>query len=177
MNNKQNKPGTNEDLILTLWRECRSESAGETELIHIQQTLNIPGSAESPARIARVLADHQVRLRHPEVLAADAKWREKQIKQWPDLRELNFETMENGVRAMEQLEAMRSKFLSEENEIGLQIVVEQARELKLELARKHTELANEFVQWLGIWLQNPEIFPDWSDLRQKSHEFRQRFCS
>jgi len=75
------------------------------------------------------------------------------------------------------LETLRKRFLSEGDESRLQIVVEQAVELKLELARKPTELASEIVQWLAIWLQNPEIFEDWSELRQNSLEFRERFTS
>ena len=135
------------------------------------------GVLESPARIARTLADHQVQLRHPEVLAADSKWREDQINERPDLRELNFETVENAMDSMKQLETLRKRFLSEGDAAGLQTVVEQGRELKLELARKRTELAKELVQWLAIWLQNPEIFEDWSDLRLNSPEFRRRFSS
>jgi hypothetical protein len=67
--------------------------------------------------------------------------------------------------------------LSEGDEARWQIVVEHARDLKLELARKPTELAKEIVEWLAIWLQNPDIFEDWSDLRQNSPEFRKRFPS
>ena len=175
--NNQNKPNSREDLILRLWAECNSESAGQAELIHIQQTLDILGVVESPARIARTLADHQVRLRHPEVLAADSSWRESQDNKEPDLRELDFETLDNAISSMKLMETLRKKFLSSGDETRLQIVVEQAREFKLELARKPTEFAREIVQWLAIWLQNPEIFEDWSDLRQRSPEFRQRFRS
>jgi hypothetical protein len=78
---------------------------------------------------------------------------------------------------MKQLEGLRRGFASEEDEGSLQIVVEQARDLKLQLARKPTEVSKEIVQWLAIWLQNPDIFEDWSDLRQNSPEFRERFPS
>jgi len=178
MKNKSNLLPTKEDLILMLWEECRSESVGEPELIHIQEALlaNL-GAVESPARIARVLADQQVRLRHPAVLAADLKWRERQISESPVLRELNFDTIENAISSMKQLEGLRRGFASEEDEGSLQIVVEQARDLKLQLPRKPTEVSKEIVQWLAIWLQNPDIFEDWSDLRQNSPEFRERFPS
>jgi hypothetical protein len=178
MSNKNNKPDSKEDLILTLWKECKSDSAGQGELIHIQRTLSDSlGVLESPARIARTLADYQVPLRHPEILAIDAKWRETQINEWPDLRKFDFETVENAISSMKRLEILRLRFSSESNDLGLQIVVEQARELKLEMARKGNEFAKELVQWLTIWLQNPEIFADWLELRQNSPEFRQRFSS
>jgi hypothetical protein len=178
MNNQKNKPSNREDLILILWRECRSESAGLTELIHIQQALldNL-GVVDSPARIARTLADNHVPLRHPEVLAADSKWREDQINKAPDLLEFDVETLDNAISSMKRLETLRVKFLSEGDEARWQIVVEHAREWKVQLARKPTEVAKEMVQWLAIWLQNPDIFEHWSDLRQNSPEFRERFPS
>ena len=176
MKNNSNTLPAKEDLILMLWEECRSESAGESELIHIQQALldNL-GVVESPARIARTLADHHVPLRHPEVLAADSKWREDQINKAPDLLEFDFETLDNAMSSMKRLETLRVRFLSEGDEARWQIVVEHAREWKEQLARQPTEVANEMVQWLAIWLQNPDIFEDWSDLRQNSPEFRERF--
>ena len=175
---KNNEPRTKEDLILTIWEECRSESVGEPELIHIQQALSDTlGVVESPARIARTLADHQVRLRHFEVLATDSRWREDQINKWPDLREFNFETIASAISSVQRLETLRKRFSSAGNDAGVQIVVERARELKLEMARKRTELARELVQWLTIWLQNPEIFMDWLELRQGSAEFRRQFSS
>src|SRR6266508_2157384 len=39
-----------------------------------------PGSEESPAAIARVLADEGAELRHPEVIELDARWREAKIE-------------------------------------------------------------------------------------------------
>jgi hypothetical protein len=178
MNNQKNNRRNKEDLILELWEGCQSESAGESELVMIQKALTDDLRVlESPARIARTLADNHVQLRHPEVLAADSNWREDQINQAPDLLEFDFETLDNAITSMRRLEALRVRFLSEGDETRWQIVVEHARELKVELTRKPTEVAKEIVQWLAIWLQNPEIFEDWSDLRQNSPGFRERFPS
>lgn len=178
MDNQKNNPRNKEELILELWEGCQSESAGESELVMIQKALSdASGVLESPARIARTLVDNHVPLRHPEVLAADSNWREDQINQAPDLLEFDFETLDNAISSMKRLETLRVRFLSEGDETRWQIVVEHARELKVELTRKPTEVAKEIVQWLAIWLQNPEIFEDWSDLRQKSPEFRERFPS
>ena len=161
-----------------LWEESSAESVGERELIYLQQRL-FEGfdMVESPARIARTLADNHIPLRHPGVLAADSKWREDQINKAPDLLEFDFESLDNAISSMKRLETLRVRFLSEGDEARWQIVVEHARDLKLELARKPTELAKEIVQWLAIWLQNPDIFEDWSDLRQNSAEFRERVPS
>jgi hypothetical protein len=167
-----------EDVILELWQDCQAESLGERELTSIQKSLTQKlGVTESPARIARVLAEHQIRLRHPEILAADSRWREDQIDQVPDVRQFDFRTIESAISSMRQLETVRKRFVSERNETALEIVVEQVRELKLEFAREQTDLTDELVQWFVIWLQNPEIFGDWSELRQNSPEFLERFSS
>ena len=55
------------------------EVVGASELERIENAfLEHFGSTISPASIARVLADHGARLGHPEILQADARWREKQ---------------------------------------------------------------------------------------------------
>jgi len=33
----------------------------------------------------------------------------------------------------------------------------------------------EVSNWLTVWLQSPELFSDWLDLRRRSPEFRERF--
>ena len=168
--------GKTEDLIFKVWEECQSESAGESELCLIQnRLLDTLGITESPARIARILADHNVRLRHPQIVNADSAWRENQVNKWPDLRDLNFETIEDAVISMKRVEELRTRFVSEGHETGLQIVVEHARELRMALARKSDDFGEEVAQWLVIWLQNPQIFEDWLELRLKSSEFRTRF--
>jgi hypothetical protein len=35
--------------------------------------------------------------------------------------------------------------------------------------------ATEIFQWLTVWIQAPELFPDWLDLRRRSPEFRKMF--
>ena len=53
------------------------------------------------------------------------------------------------------------------------------RSLKSELdpLSSRTQLAAEVAEWLTVWLQNPQIFAEWLDLRQNTAEFRQRFLS
>ena len=35
--------------------------------------------------------------------------------------------------------------------------------------------ATEISQWLTVWLQAPELFRDWLELRMRSPEFRKKF--
>jgi hypothetical protein len=43
------------------------------------------------------------------------------------------------------------------------------------VSQKRRELAREVSQWLSIWLQNPQIFPEWLALRRSTAEFQQLF--
>ncbi|MGB8653869.1 MAG: hypothetical protein WCD23_05070, partial [Candidatus Acidiferrales bacterium] len=48
-----------------------------------------------------------------------------------------------------------------------------ARNHKVE-ARKRAE-KEEVARWFGIWLETPEAFFDWLEVRKESPEFQQRF--
>jgi hypothetical protein len=33
----------------------------------------------------------------------------------------------------------------------------------------------EISEWLSVWLQSPELFSDWLDLRRRSPEYKKKF--
>jgi hypothetical protein len=43
------------------------------------------------------------------------------------------------------------------------------------VAEKRRFEAREIAQWLIVWMQEPNIFEDWLNLRQRSPEFIQKF--
>lgn len=146
-----------QQLIVECWEQMCKESAGASELAAIQEAIAAhfgSGQMMSPASIARILADHGVQLRHPEVLEADRGWREQQTKFAPeDLTSDKFAFMERLERGDFEAESVR----------------ETVRQLKGELelvAGTGHELAKEYVLWLTVWLQNPAIFREWVVLRR-----------
>ena len=69
---------TKRDLIIEVWEALDCESVGARELEQIQRVLSETlgaGAIESPAAIAREVADEGAALRHPEVFECDWKWR------------------------------------------------------------------------------------------------------
>src|SRR5438477_4245545 len=69
---------TKRAIIIDEWERLAHCSIGERELTQIQQGLanNFGKSAvDSPASIARILADEGADLRHSEVIEFDARWR------------------------------------------------------------------------------------------------------
>src|SRR5882762_5169825 len=74
---------TKRELIVELWDRLGRVAIGERELSDIQRSVRNQfgrGYEESPAAIARVLADEGAELRHPEVIEFDARWREAKIE-------------------------------------------------------------------------------------------------
>jgi hypothetical protein len=129
------------------------------------------GAAESPAAIARKLADGGAQLVHPDVLNIDVRWRSSRLF---TAEELNFDTPAAAVAWMEKL--------AHETDRPREAVLNLKRELELVVASSRTsekdrQLAGEVSQWLTIWLQNPRIFGDWFALRRNTAEFRQLFGS
>ena len=166
-----------EQLILEIWADVGDESAGAAELELIQEKLLQQSGThvrESPASIARTLADHGVRLRHPEILEADLRWRESREMALFAPEELNFTTIENGLAWVEKLSALeprpdvRSLVLQVKTELGLLATSKQ-------IPVREKQIATEIAEWLTVWLQNPSIFSDWLALRRQSPEFHQRF--
>ena len=70
------------ELIIQAWERLDRTAIGERELSEIQTWVRDQSGAsdESPAAIARVLADEGAELRHPEVIEFDARWREAKIE-------------------------------------------------------------------------------------------------
>ncbi len=164
-------------VIVELWDQIGKESAGAAELELIQKGLAEhfgPDAVEGPASIARVLADHGARLEHPEVLRADAVWRER--RQLFTFEDLNFGTLDAASALIEKIETLRREF---EDTSKFEDLRQQVRQIKTELellaTQREKRLAQEVAQWLTIWLQNPQIFGEWLALRRATAEFKDRF--
>ncbi|HET8783769.1 MAG TPA: hypothetical protein VFM63_15255 [Pyrinomonadaceae bacterium] len=126
--------------------------------------------SQSPASIARTQADRGALLVHPDVLESDVAWRSARLF---TAEELNFDTPAAAVAWMEELPRRnppRPAILSLKRE--LELVAASGR-----TSESDRELAGELAQWLTVWLQNPQIFPDWFALRRNTAEFRQLFGS
>ena len=166
-----------DQFILDWWAENGNESAGAAQLEQIQQALSERFGAqgrESPASIARTLADDGVRLKHPEVLEADVRWREREQISLFTSEELNFTSIDAAVACVEKLAGLPQG--PELRTFVLQLKAELELVAKSMLVPLPDRLiAIEVAHWLTIWLQNPAIFADWLALRRESAEFRERF--
>ena len=168
-----------QDLIIEVWEALDCESVGCGELEKIQEALHQrfgTGGQESPAAIARVVADEGAVLRHPEVLECDSKWRLQYLQGQVFERELDFSDFNKAVASLSAIEKAQA---SGDGRLGE--VVTNARQNLILVSRSRIldpadrERAKEISHWLLVWLQSPQLFSDWLTLRLRSPEFRSKF--
>lgn len=164
-----------DQFIIDWWTENGNETAGAAELDRIQQALverfGTQGR-ESPAAIARTLADTGVRLKHPEVLEADMRWRQQSSLFTSE--DLTFASIDAALAFAHKLAGLPQG--SELRNLVLQLKAElewMAKSMRIPLPDRL--IALEVAHWLAVWLQNPAIFSNWLALRRESAEFRERF--
>jgi len=184
------KARTKRDLMIEVWEHLDCESVGRSELEAI--TAAVTGrfgeaAVNSPASIARLLADEGAELRHAEVLEADAHWRAAADPYEAMFRNvLKFSDFEQAAASIKRLDNLRREFARKKDQEGLRRV----REIVLRGKRRAQMIAGnaavnerkraekeEIAQWFTVWLQTPEIFDDWLALRLRAMEFRERFGS
>ncbi len=187
MSEKNWSARTRRDLIIEVWEALDCESVGARELEQIQQALGErfgEGALESPAAIARVVADEGAVLRHPEVFTLDGNWRERRLMNGGPQTQLDFTDLSQAFQSVVKLEEQRLELQAGNDAKGqtdLRRVVASVRKDLMLKARsrivddKQREAAKEVSQWLMLWLQTPELFSDWLDLRRRSPEFRKKF--
>ena len=174
-----------QELILEVWEALDCESVGGRELEQIQEVLEQrfgKGGLESPAAIARVVADEGAVLGHPEVFEYDNNWRQRRLKSQSYEQQLDFSDFQKAAASFGVLD--QTQRLSSQDGMAatrLRDVVTNARLNLMMVSRskivgsEERERAREISQWLAVWLQSPQLFADWLDLRLRSPEFRNKF--
>jgi hypothetical protein len=187
-------PPTKHALMIEAWERLGRTMVGESELREIQRLVRSqfgPGADESPAAIARVLADEGAELRHPEVIEFDARWREAKIeKDSGQLKALDELLAGKPLRLskaealIKKLERLRQRAENAEDQSAAQrtramaITGRQTAQLLAkdkELNELQRAEQTEIAEWLKVWIQTPMLFADWLELRRRSPEFRRKF--
>lgn len=174
---------TKTDLIIEVWEALDCESVGARELEQIQEALVErlgEGGNESPAAIARVVADEGAALRHPEVFHSDRAWRQRRIAAVIGADEVDLSSLEAAEKTLAKLTDIKQRSEGAGDEESLRLVRNFALALKRDavlvsksraVEEKRRREATEIAQWLTVWLQEPEMFDDWLDLRKRSQQF------
>ena len=183
---------TKRGLIVEAWNRLERPAIGEHELREIQGSVLSQlgeGAVESPAAIARVLADEGAELRHPEVIEFDARWREAKIeRESEELKDLDDLLTARPLRLVkaEELIGELEKLRQSSEGSGSQLVRSMAVSARqaAELHSKDWKLSQleraeqaEIVEWFKVWIQTPSLFADWLDLRRRSVEFQKKYST
>ncbi len=181
------KARTKRDLMIEVWEHLDCESVGAKELEEIASAVHKrfgKGAVDSPASIARLLADEGAELRHAEVLEMDARWRAADPYDAMFRNVLKFSDFAQAAASLRRLENLRKEFERRNDREGLRRVRETALKGKRRaemigrnpsVDEKKRAEKTEIAQWFTVWLQQPGIFDDWLELRQQSKDFRERF--
>jgi hypothetical protein len=174
------EPRTKHDLAIEIWERLDCESVGAPELEAIQRALGErfgTGAVESPAAIARTLADEGAVLRHPEVLECDAQWRERKLDESP-ATSLKFETLAEAAASLKKIDGLS---VADSEVRHIRAAIQNVRKDCLLVSRsvviddQKRLVAKEIAEWLRVWLSAPVLFADWLELRRRSSDFVETF--
>lgn len=139
------------------------------------------GGSMTPAEIARVLVDEDLPVRLDEIFRMGAP-----SDSYQELFEgLAFsKSLPQAEAAIRRIDSLFRSFAAKPDKTGVRLARRTAMRAKdnaLALSR-NPDLApprraeqQEIAQWFSIWLQTPDLFGQWLELRKKSPEFRERF--
>jgi hypothetical protein len=176
------EPPTREELIVDWWRKLGRPAVGAHELSEIQRALDKRFgrvATNSPAAIARALADEGADLLHPQVIECDALWRGERMRDEVHPEADGPLTLSQAEELIEKLEQQRNQ--SSSNAQSLRSIAIEARQAAERNARRKSlnqrqrAEQQEVTEWLGVWIKTPGLFKDWLELRKRSADFRKKF--
>ena len=175
------------DLIIEVWEKLDCENVGAAEIEAIETVVGDQygrGAVDSPMRIARLLADEGAELRHSEIMALYIARVSNRPYEAAFRDILNISGLRSALRSIGNLESLRRKYVRDGDKEGVRLVRETALNGKFTAAETAErvridaltrQINAEITQWFTIWLQTPEVFDTWVDLRQRSPDFIDKF--
>ncbi len=180
---KQTSHPTKKAMILEIARELGVArfTPAEVEQIRRQMITRLGASGKtSPDYIAGVLETAGLRV----VWSTRADTEGRYEEEFHDL--LHFASLEEAEMCLVRLDELLRKFRAEGERAAAERVLEVAR-----LGRRRAEMIarnpkvdavkraekQEVMQWFQIWLDTPDAFFDWLEVRKQSPDFQQRFAA
>ena len=178
---------TKDDLIIEVWEKLDCENVGAAEIEAIETAVASEygkAAVDSPMVIARLLADEGSELRHSEIMRLYVERAANRPYEAALRNVLRLGDLRSAISTIRDLENLRNKYRLDGDKDGLRKLRETAllgkREVNELAESPKTEAINrqiniEISQWLSIWLQTPELFANWVDMRQNTREFVEKF--
>ena len=178
---------TKNDLIIEVWEKLDCDNVGAAEIEAIETVVSDqfgPSAIDSPMIIARLLADEGADLRHSEIMKLYVDRASDRPYDAALRNILRIDSLKNAAASLRNLENLRQKYKRENDREGLRLIRKTSLSTKqaaVALSEKKTvttaakQLNIEIAEWITIWMQTPEIFDTWVELRQRSSEFIEIF--
>jgi ssDNA-binding replication factor A large subunit len=172
---------TKKELILQTAREIGAQRYTVAEIDQLRRRLLAEHGEEGKTGtdyIADVLKDAGLKV----VLTLQEEAEEQYEEEFEDL--LHFKTLEDAEVSIMRLDELMRKFNSHGEHAAVERVLNIARLGKRRaemIARNHNVEAQkraekeEIANWFRIWLETPDIFFDWLDVRKQAPDFQARF--
>lgn len=177
----QAKAPAKKEMILKAARELKTATYTPAEIEQIRRKL-IADKGEhgktSPDYIVTILSEAGMRV----VLSARSDTEGRYEEEFRDL--LHFSTLDDAEMCLVRLDELLRKFETEGERAAEKRVLEVAR-----LGRRRAEMIarnrkvdaskrkekEEVARWFAVWLEQPDAFFDWLEIRKQSREFQECF--
>jgi hypothetical protein len=118
------------------------------------------------------------------VLTQPEEAEEEYEEEFEDL--LHFKTLEDAEVSLTRLDELMRKFRAHAEKAAVERVLDVARlgKRRAEMIARNSKVdahkraeKEEIADWFRIWLETPDAFFDWLDVRKQSPEFQEKFPS
>jgi hypothetical protein len=177
------KQPTKKQAILQIARSLSTLKFTPAEVEQIRRQLiaqmGAPGKT-SPDYVVGVLEDAGLRV----VWSTRADTEGRYEEEFHDL--LHFSTLEEAEMCLVRLDELLRKFRAAGERAAAERVLEVARlgRRRAEMIARNSKVESEkreekeeVAHWFAIWLETPDAFFDWLDLRKQSLDFQRRFAA
>ena len=172
---------TKKALILETAREINAQNWTPAEIDQLRRRL-LAEHGEAGKTGSDYIADVLKDAGHKVLLSLQEEAEEKYEEEFEDL--LHFKTLEDAEVSIMRLDELMRKFRAHGENAAVHRVLEVARlgmrraemisrSHKVEPHKREEKL--EIANWFRIWLETPDAFFDWLDVRKQSPEFRAKF--
>ncbi len=172
---------TKKVLILETAREINAQKWTPAEIDQLRRRL-LAEHGEAGKTAAEYIADVLKDAGHKVLLSLQEEAEEQYEEEFEDL--LHFKTLEDAEVSIMRLDELMRKFRAHGEKAAVERVLEIAR-----LGKRRAEMIShnhkvepqkraeklEIANWFRIWLENPDAFFDWLDVRKQSPEFVAKF--
>ena len=178
------KKQSKRQLILALWHERGLDCAGEREIRALQAEVRQRLGTEHPTSLSYIASvlreagtavDYQDRFVGPRLEEPYAS----RIN-----GALQFRDLASAEQSLHRLDALYREYRAASDRVGTTLVRalvlrgKQRAESIGANSRVHPEKRREkreIARWFHVWLETPDLFFDWLELRQQSEEFQRLF--